>query len=217
MQLGNYVYLQVADSGIGMSAEVRARIFEPFFTTKDVGRGTGLGLAVVHSAVQQAGGYIAVTSELNQGSVFHLFYPAWVEPQSGASAQARRSAPPKRNRILLVEDEDSVRKIVRISLQKQGCEVVECSSPELALSFVEEDGDIDLLVTDVVMPNMRGPDLARALRQSVPELKVLYMSGYADESIGLKDALRPCDDFLQKPFSPSELVKRVGRLLQAEI
>ncbi len=114
---------------------------------------------------------------------------------------------------MLVEDEDSVRKIVRLSLEKQGCHVIECASPESALHTIESQRGIDLLVTDVVMPNMRGPELARALRQVLPHLKVLYMSGYADESIGLKHALRPCDDFLQKPFSPSELVQRVRKLL----
>lgn len=210
---GNYVYMRVSDNGTGMSAEVRERIFEPFFTTKEVGRGTGLGLAVVHSAMQQTNGYIAVTSSLNEGSTFHLFYPACVGPRTAPHSDGVQMVSTKLNRILLVEDEDSVRKIVRLSLEKQGCQVIECACPELALAIIDSQRPIDLLVTDVVMPNMRGPDLARALRQSLPELKVLYMSGYADESIGLKNALRPCDDFLQKPFSPSELVLRVRKLL----
>lgn len=213
MHPGHYVYLRISDDGTGMSSEVRARIFEPFFTTKEVGRGTGLGLAVVHSAIQQANGYIAVTSIPNEGSTFHLFYPSSAEPAKTAITETVASVTVNAGTILLVEDEDCVRKIVRLSLEKQGCNVTECAGPEAALAFIEAQPDIDLLVTDVVMPNMRGPDLARALRQKIPELRVLYMSGYADESIGLKHALRPCDDFLQKPFSPTELVKRVRKLL----
>lgn len=213
MRPGRYVYLRISDNGTGMSSNVRERIFEPFFTTKEVGRGTGLGLAVVHSAVQQASGYIAVTSTPNEGSAFHLFYPARVEPPSLPSLENEPAVAMKVKRILLVEDEDCVRKIVRLSLEKHGCLVTECASPDAALATVESLPDIDLLVTDVVMPNMRGTDLARALQDVIPHLKVLYMSGYADESIGLKHALRPCDDFLQKPFSPTELVKRVRKLL----
>ncbi len=216
MPAGNFVYLSVADTGIGMTADVSARIFEPFFTTKDTGRGTGLGLSVVHNAVQQSNGYIAVTSQPQEGSTFHLFYPAWDEPPvmpAATSLNALRAAP---QHILLVEDEDSVRKIVKLSLEKQGCRVIECATPESAIDVIDNHSSIDLLVTDVIMPNMRGPELARALRQSLPELRVLYMSGYADESIGLKSALRPSDDFLQKPFSPSELVRRVSQLLAKE-
>lgn len=213
MQPGNYVYLRISDNGLGMTPEVRARIFEPFYTTKEVGRGTGLGLAVVHSAIQQTNGYIAVSSQPHQGSTFHLFYPACVEPKKMTTSESFDAVSAKVHRILLVEDEDSVRKIVRLTLEKQGCQVLECASPEMALSTVETQQPVDLLVTDVVMPNMRGTDLARALRQFIPELQVLYMSGYADESIGLKSALRPHDDFLQKPFSPSELVLRVRKLL----
>lgn len=213
MQPGNYVHLRIEDTGTGMASEVKARIFEPFFTTKEVGRGTGLGLAVVHGAIQQAGGYIAVTSNPGQGSTFHLFYPACADSVTATSPETAIPVSLNVGTILLVEDEDCVRKIVRLSLEKQGCNVTECGSPEAALAFIETHATIDLLVTDVVMPNMRGPDLARAIRESIPNLKVLYMSGYADESIGLKHALRPCDDFLQKPFSPTELVKRVRRLL----
>ncbi len=213
MPPGSYVCLRIADNGIGMSAAVRQRIFEPFFTTKEVGRGTGLGLSVVHSALQHTNGYIAVTSCEGQGTTFHLFYPATDEPECKTQSDIVEIVSTRLHRILLVEDEDSVRKIVRLSLEKQGCQVIECASPELALSIIDSQHSFDLLVTDVVMPNMRGPDLARALRQTLPELRVLYMSGYADESIGLKHALRSCDDFLQKPFSPSELVLRVRKLL----
>ena len=213
MQPGNYVYLRIADTGHGMPPEVRARIFEPFYTTKDVGRGTGLGLAIVHSAIQQTGGYITVTSQPNQGSTFHLFYPACIAPPKITVDPKVSPVSSKVYRILLVEDEDSVRKIVQLTLEKQGCQVIACDSPELALTRIQADCSIDLLVTDVVMPNMRGTDLARALRQSIPELQVLFMSGYADESIGLKSVLRASDDFLQKPFSPSELMLRVRKLL----
>ncbi len=127
--------------------------------------------------------------------------------------KASRLEPALCHKIMLVEDEDSVRKIVRLSLEKQNCQVIECSSPEQAIALVAPSTELDLLLTDVVMPNMRGPELAQALRRALPNLRVLYMSGYADESIGLKNALRPGDDFLQKPFSPSELVRRVKRLL----
>ncbi len=171
MQPGNYVYLRIADNGLGMTAEVRARIFEPFYTTKDVGHGTGLGLAVVHSAIQHTNGYIAVTSQPNQGSTFHLFYPACVERPKVTHSEEFDATVAKVRRILLVEDEDSVRKIVRLTLEKQGCQVIECASPELALANIEAQPAIDLLVTDVVMPNLRGTDLARALRQFIPNYK----------------------------------------------
>ncbi len=212
MRTGDYVKLSISDTGHGMSADVRSRIFEPFYTTKDVGMGTGLGLPVVYGAVQQAGGYISVASQPEVGSAFHLYYPCTLESPAMSQSDDLSSAEVVRT-ILLVEDEDSVRKIVRISLIKQGCEVIECSGPEEALAHIEDLPSVDLLVTDVVMPNMRGPELASALRNAQPNLRVLYMSGYADESIGLKDALRADDEFLQKPFSPMELLSRVRKMV----
>lgn len=210
---GEYVYLQVTDTGMGMTAEVRSRIFEPFFTTKEVGRGTGLGLPVVHGAVKQAGGHVTVDSEVGVGTSFHLFYPCDPEIEAASMEEQSGQGESLNSRILLVEDEDPVRVVVRMSLEQHGCEVIECSGPEQALHSASVSPAVDLLVTDVVMPNMRGPELAQALRRLQPDLRVLYMSGYADESIDLKSALRSDDDFLQKPFSPVELVRRVRQLL----
>lgn len=216
MRPGEYVYLQVADTGMGMTSEVRSRIFEPFFTTKEVGRGTGLGLPVVYGAVNQAGGHITVDSEVDVGTSFHLFFPCDQEHQLVALQDGSRRTGDRGCKILLVEDEDSVRRIVRMSLENDGCDVIECSGSEQALSIAGDTLPVDLLVTDVVMSNLRGPELADALRRRQPNLRVLYMSGYADESVGLKSALRPNDDFLQKPFSPVELLDRVRQLLVRE-
>ncbi|MGN6135187.1 MAG: ATP-binding protein [Aureliella sp.] len=216
MRNGNYIQIKVSDTGVGMTPEVRSRIFEPFFTTKAVGRGTGLGLPVVHGAVQQAGGHIALTSEPGAGTTFRLFYPCQPERFRIGAVEEPQVQGIRTSKILLVEDEDSVRTIVRISLELQGCQVIECSGAAQALESLHVNRPFDLLVTDVVMPEMRGPELAQALREHQPELRVLYMSGYADESIGLKAALRPGDDFLQKPFSPIDLARRVGQLLSRQ-
>ncbi|AMV25727.1 Blue-light-activated protein [Gemmata sp. SH-PL17] len=207
---GPYVRLTVTDTGAGMTEQVRAKIFEPFFTTKGVGKGTGLGLAVVHGAVKQSGGHISVASEVGVGTTFTLLFPAVTE-----APEQVPDAPPAPARgtetILLVEDEDAVRSITRLSLAGQGYKVVAVGSGAEALRAAERGtGPIDLLVTDVVMPEMGGRQLAEALRQRAPDLRVLYMSGYTDEVVLRSDRV---EAFLQKPFSPQALVGKVRDVL----
>ena len=207
---GQYVRLTVADTGAGMTEPVRAKIFEPFFTTKGVGKGTGLGLAVVHGAMKQSGGYISVASEVGVGTTFTLLFPAVSAPPEPAPEAPHLSAGGTET-ILLVEDEDAVRAITRLSLVGQGYRVIAVSSGAEAIRAAEEHaGAIDLLVTDVVMPEMGGRHLARVLHRHDPALRVVYMSGYTDEVVLHCDRT---EAFLQKPFSPQVLVSKVRDML----
>jgi two-component system cell cycle sensor histidine kinase/response regulator CckA len=212
---GPYVLLAVSDTGMGMDAETQARIFEPFFTTKEKGKGTGLGLAMVYGIVKQSGGYIWVYSEVGKGTAFKIYLPRSedevdeaIPGRSGVDAQQGTET------LLLVEDEEAVRTLVRNVLRKKGYRVLEASQGEEALEFSElYRGRIDLLVTDVVMPQMNGRELARRLVKSRPEIKVLYISGYADNTVWSEGGLDSSGAFLQKPFSPEALARKVREVL----
>jgi two-component system cell cycle sensor histidine kinase/response regulator CckA len=215
---GRYVMLAVSDSGEGMSEAVRAHIFEPFFTTKELGRGTGLGLATVHGIVEQSGGHIWVYSEPGRGSTFKVYLPRIDE------SEAQLSEPPPgavgryagRETILLVEDETSVRHYVRKALQRGGYTVLEASNGGEALLIVEQhQGSIDLLLTDVIMPRMTGPQLAARLRAIRGQLCAVYMSGYTEDRLTAQGGLGPHDAFVQKPVGPDDLLKRVRTALDA--
>jgi two-component system, cell cycle sensor histidine kinase and response regulator CckA len=212
-----YVQLRVVDNGVGMSADARAHLFEPFFTTKDVGKGTGLGLASVYGIVRQSNGLIAVDSEPGAGSVFTMYFPA-VHARSASGTRSRVDTARNesaRKAILLVEDEDAVRVIVSTVLRRQGYHVLEAATPTAAMAiFTQRQGDIDLLLTDVVMPEMSGPVLAQHLIGRRPELSVLFISGYADVALR-PDSNRPNMSFLSKPFQASALTARVAQLLGA--
>ncbi|MGH7731388.1 MAG: PAS domain S-box protein, partial [Candidatus Eiseniibacteriota bacterium] len=217
---GRYVTLLVCDTGIGMDAETRARVFEPFFTTKELGKGTGLGLATVYGIVHQTGGHIWVDSEPGHGTVFRAYLPRHDE---GASAGARDAAPAAAERlpvgcetVLLVEDEAMVQELMRGTLERQGYRVLSAGSGEDALAVASAHrGPLDLLVTDVVMPGMRGTDLAQRLVPSHPRLRVLFMSGYADDA-ALRHGVREGQAaFLQKPFTRAGLVLKVREVLDA--
>jgi two-component system, cell cycle sensor histidine kinase and response regulator CckA len=216
---GWYVELMVTDTGEGMDAAVLDQIFEPFFTTKPPGEGTGLGLATVHGIVNQSGGEISVESEPGAGTTFRIFLPATTERPQPAVAPAPPPAPtaPGAGTILLLEDEKVVRDLVRAILERDGFRVIEASVPEeaLAASLRDRDG-IDLLLTDVVMPGMSGPDVARAIGSPERPLKVLYMSGYSDEAVIQKGLLEPGSAFLQKPFSAHELTEAIRALLKGD-
>jgi len=209
-----YVRLRVIDTGVGFSAEARAHLFEPFFTTKEVGRGSGLGLASVYGIVRQSNGSITVDSEPGRGTVFTMYFPAAVAPGALASPLASPlEAPGGRETILVVEDEDAVRVIVTAVLRRQGYRVLEAPTPALAIELFERHGpEIDLLLTDVVMPGMNGPALAQRLVAVRPELRVLFISGYADLSVPI-DVDNPNVSFLSKPFQASALTGRVRDLL----
>jgi PAS domain S-box-containing protein len=210
---GQYAVLSVSDTGHGMGPDTLSRLFEPFYTTKPIGKGTGLGLATVYGIVKQSGGYVWAYSEVGLGSTFKVYLPL---EQEAAAVQPTSSppAPAGGGTILLIEDEPAVRLMTSRSLQEYGYGVVEASGSHQALGVLEGgDGRIDLLVTDVVLPGMDGPELARRAAELRPELPVLFMSGYTDEEILRRGLLREGQPFLQKPFTPEALAAKVAALL----
>jgi two-component system, cell cycle sensor histidine kinase and response regulator CckA len=214
---GTYVAVMLSDTGTGMDAETRLRAFEPFFTTKDPGKGTGLGLSTVYGIVTQSGGGVAVASEQGLGTTLTVFLPRTEEPldeaDGGGSIGCRRGA----ERILLVEDEDVVRKLAREILEDQGYDVTDTGDPEAALSLWAETGPFDMLLTDVVMPKLNGRQLAERLASDRPGLKVLYMSGYTSHAIVERGVLEPETAFVQKPFTSAELTVRVRDVLDGNL
>ena len=215
---GDYVTLTVADDGTGIEPEVRDRIFEPFFTTKVPGQGTGLGLAMVYGIVNQSRGHITVDSEPGVGTTFTLFLPlARTAPKPEPAALPENRAPSGPETILLVEDEQSVRRVVREILKSRGYTVVAAEDGRAALQLADGyEGTIDLLLTDVMMPHVKGPELADELQQRRPGLKVVYMSGYNEESV-LGERLRTGNTvLLRKPFAPELLAREIRKALDGE-
>jgi two-component system cell cycle sensor histidine kinase/response regulator CckA len=211
---GVYALLRCADTGAGMSADVLGHIFEPFFTTKEKGKGTGLGLSTVYGIVKQSGGHLFVDSAPGQGAVFEILFPLAPKPPKPVPAAAGRRAEGSET-ILLVEDEEPVLKMVERTLKSQGYTILSCRNAEEALTVsAAHRGGVDLVLTDVVMSGMSGPDLARVLAVSRPGVKVLFMSGYPDGR--LESSKAPSGgNFLQKPFQLSELTSRVRLVLDA--
>jgi two-component system, cell cycle sensor histidine kinase and response regulator CckA len=189
-----------------MSDEVKRHLFEPFFTTKDPGKGTGLGLATVYGVVEQSSGKIEVTSALGEGTTIHIYFPRVPTPQrQPAVVLTTPSMNESTGTVLLVEDQENVRRFLRAVLAKSGYRVVEAVNGSDALAVAGEFiGTIDLLVTDLIMPVMNGQELAERLKMDRPEARILFMSGYAKESIGGRGIDMPGLVYLQKPFSPSE-------------
>jgi PAS domain S-box-containing protein len=212
---GSYVCLEVTDTGTGMSEEVKQHLFEPFFTTKEVGRGTGLGLATVHGIVRQSGGWIGVTSELGKGTTIHIYLPrirTSVAARPGAGAP--ETAPRGSETVLVVEDQDGVRQFIGTVLEGCGYQVLQVSNGADAIALAEKHPKaIDLLLTDVVLPLMNGRVLADQLMAARPEIKVLYMSGYTEETIGHHGVLERGLNYLPKPFSPEALAAKVREAL----
>jgi len=213
---GAHVRLSVIDDGMGMSAEVQARIFEPFFTTKDKGRGTGLGLSMVYGIVKQHGGYIGVRSGEGQGTTFDIYLPSAARTDDGRAEAAPQGSGESRasETILLVEDEADVRELAREILEMRGYTVLEAARGDEALRLCQDTPQpIDLLLTDVVMPQMSGPELARRLLALRPGTKVVYMSGYTDDALGHHGVLDPDIILLQKPFTPETLTQHLRQAL----
>jgi CheY-like chemotaxis protein len=214
---GPHVMLAVSDTGIGMDQATQARIFEPFFTTKEVGKGTGLGLSTVFGIAQQSGGSVWVYSEPGEGTTFKVYFPRVeadldvARPPSSVPATLRGS-----ETILLVEDQEQVRAVAAGILQRNGYQVLVAQNAGDALLLAEKHrGGIHLLLTDVVMPQISGVELARRIALSRPDLKVLFMSGYTDDSIVRHGVLDRRMAFLQKPFTPESLTRKLREVLTA--
>jgi two-component system cell cycle sensor histidine kinase/response regulator CckA len=212
---GSYVRLSVSDTGTGMDAETQSRAFEPFFTTKDASKGTGLGLATVYGIVQQSHGFLLLTSEVGRGTTFRIYFPA-VDAPSTAEPRPAPLAPVHESgveTILIAEDETAIRNILRTVLRRAGYRLIEAANGDEALESLREHGGcIDLLISDVVMPGLSGPDLAERVRAVQPNVRVLYLSGYSDVPIDDRLATE-ATAFLPKPFTPAALTEKVRQVL----
>jgi signal transduction histidine kinase/ActR/RegA family two-component response regulator len=211
---GSYVMLSVNDTGAGMTQEVKERIFEPFFTTKEMGKGTGLGLSTVYGIVKQSGGNIWVYSEPGKGTTFKIYLPRVDEPLEERKEREIQEVPMGSETVLVVEDEEAVRKLAARLLKKQGYKVLEAPDGGQAIILCEKYHEpIHLILSDVVMPGMSGRRLAEQLKEIHPEVKVLYMSGYTDNAILHHGVLEPGINFLQKPFTVDGLARKVREAL----
>jgi PAS domain S-box-containing protein len=214
MPAGDYVFLEVSDSGVGMSRETQGRIFEPFFTTKDVGKGTGLGLSMVYGTMKQIGGFIFVDSEVDRGTTFRLYFPpAVVKPVTTVASTVREKTRRGRETLMIVEDEPAVRNLVASVLRHDGYQLLLASSAgEAADMFDAHEGPIDLLLTDAMLPDGNGPELADLMIARRPGLPVIIMTGYTEETLEVPRQQGQLP-LLQKPFSPRELRRRIREAL----
>lgn len=214
---GEYVMMAIEDTGVGMSEEVKARIFEPFFTTKELGKGTGLGLAMVYGIVKQSGGNIWVYSEPGEGTTFKIYLPRTQDERVIRKVSERMEGlPGGKESILIVEDNKEVRDFISRVLRELGYNTYEASDGVEALGILKDKGkDIDLVLTDVMMPNLRGDRLAERIREAYPKIKVLFMSGYADNIITNRGILKEGINYLQKPLTAMTLAQTVRRVLDS--
>jgi CheY-like chemotaxis protein len=211
---GPNVLLAVSDTGVGMSEDVRRHLFEPFFTTKAPGAGTGLGLATVFGVVKQSGGSIYVYSEEGRGTTFKIYLPAASGQTAADSPAGEEGAERGTETIVLVEDDESVRNLVRVMLESKGYRVLAAAGAEEAERLcVDRAGDVDLLLSDVVMPDVNGRVLAERLAAITPSLRVLFMSGYSDEAVYRHGEISPDAAFIEKPFTDRTLARKVREVL----
>jgi len=217
IQPGRYAVISVADTGHGMDKETQSRIFEPFFTTKEKGKGTGLGLSTVYGIVKQSSGYVFAQSEVGAGTTFYVYLPRVEDSAEELSpAKSQQNDVGGCETVLLVEDEESVRELVRVTLASRGYNVLEAEDGECGLRIAESFKEhIDILITDVVMPGIGGRELARKLVLLRPGISVLYLSGYTEDAVVTPGALGPSTAFLQKPFTLQNLAKKVREVLRS--
>lgn len=215
---GEFVSISVADTGCGMDQDTLTRIFEPFFTTKEVGKGTGLGLPTVYGIVKQNNGFVDVVSEPGAGTKFTIYFPKYIGKSEIIREVAATNNPVRgQETILLVEDEVSILKMTKLMLERMGYKVIASSTPGEAIRLAgEHAGEIHLLITDVVMPEMNGRDLAKSLLSLYPGLKRLFMSGYTADVIAHHGVLGPGIHFIQKPFSAKSLASKVREVLDID-
>ena len=218
VQPGRYVMLAVSDTGTGIDKSILPRIFDPFFTTKEVGKGTGLGLSIVYGIVKQSGGYVWVYSEPGHGTTFKLYFPATSAPVERPVLRSEITSRPSGQTVLVVEDESTIRSQVRDCLQQLGYRVLEADSGAAALKTCEDlQGKVDLVLTDLVMSGMGGHELASNLAERHPEIRVLFMSGYTEDSAARREILLKGSPFLQKPFSVADLSTAVHHALTQNV
>ena len=215
-RVGSFVMLTVSDTGAGMDEETKKKIFEPFFTTKEVGKGTGLGLSMVQGVVAQSGGHIEVDSQKGKGTSFRIFLPALEEAVAASFSSATVPVLGGRESVLVVEDEPEVRKYAVAVLKGYGYRVIAAANPGEALLVCESER-VDLVLTDVVMPFLGGRELANRLETLQPGIKVLFMSGYTDDAIVHRGVQDESARFIQKPFTPEELARRVRSVLESPV
>jgi two-component system cell cycle sensor histidine kinase/response regulator CckA len=217
-----YVVVEVEDSGCGIPQEILDRIFDPFFSTKEVGAGTGLGLSTVYGIVKQTGGFIFVDSVVGRGTIFSLFLPHFAGGAESGVPIGEIEAPVQKDlsgigNVLLVEDEDAVRAFGSRALRNKGYNVLEANSGEQALEVLRDSAEqIDLLITDVVMPKVDGPTLVKTVRESHPDLKVIFISGYTEDNFRQKLGEDEGIHFLPKPFSLKQLAAKVKEVMSSQ-
>jgi signal transduction histidine kinase/ActR/RegA family two-component response regulator len=212
LPVGEYVMLAISDNGVGMTEEVKAHLFEPFFTTKGVGKGTGLGLATCYGIITQSGGDIRVYSEPNSGTTFKIYLPQTDAKPDGATG-ADLDLPGGTEALLVVEDDSAVRRLAATVLRERGYQVQESENAVEALELIEGRPRFDLVITDVIMPQMSGKALHDEIKRRIPETKILLMSGYTDDALAQHGILDDGLAFLEKPFSPARLARKVREVL----
>ncbi len=219
LEPGPYVMLAVSDTGCGMDDNTKQRLFDPFFTTKEKGKGTGLGLSTVYGIVKQSGGGISVYSELEMGAVFRIYLPKELgEIRESKVLPAIPTQPTGDETILVVEDEEALRDVIRRSLQAAGYTVLTAADGEAAIQrSAEYEGDIQLLLTDIVMPKMSGRTLVEKLRLLRPSTAVLYMSGYTDDTVIRRGVVDEGVHFIGKPFTAGDLTLKVRQVLDENL
>jgi CheY-like chemotaxis protein len=213
LDIGDYVMLAISDNGMGMSEETKAHLFEPFFTTKGLGKGTGLGLATCHGIITQSGGDIRVYSEPNSGTTFKIYLPRTDAIPEPAPTKDSEQLPNGTESILVVEDDPAVRKLTVIMLRQRGYDVQEANNAFEALELIRKNLQFALVITDVIMPQMSGKELYDQIKNQLPQTRVLLMSGYTDDALAHHGVLDEGLSFLEKPFSPLRLARKVREIL----